>query len=120
MSVSGQSPITVSVTSQPTTLVVSVNRGERGDKGDKGDAGLAAYTHTQSTLSVSWSINHSLNRYVSITVYRQDGLKVDGTIINNGPNVRSGHEWHCILYLGVRECLPLSITLIFQKPKLET
>ena len=87
MSVSGQSPITVSVTSQPTTLVVSVNRGERGDKGDKGDAGLAAYTHTQSTLSLSWAINHSLNRYVSITVYRQDGLKVDGTVINNGPNV---------------------------------
>ena len=85
-----QSPITVSVMSQPTTLVVSVNRGEKGDKGDAGGVGgtgVAAYTHTQSTLSLSWAINHSLNRYVSITVYRQDGLKVDGTVINNGPNV---------------------------------
>ena len=85
-----QSPITVSLMSQPTTFVVSVNRGEKGDKGDAGGTGgigVAAYTHTQSTLSLSWVINHSLNRYVSITVYRQDGLKVDGTVINNGPNV---------------------------------
>ena len=85
-----QSPLTVSLMSQPTTLVVSVNRGEKGDKGDKGsngNNGVAPYTHTQSTLSTAWAINHSLNRYVSITVYRQDGLKVDGTVINNGPNV---------------------------------
>jgi len=47
----------------------------------------ARYTHTQSTLSTAWTVNHGLNRYVSITVYRQDGLKVDGTVINNGPNV---------------------------------
>jgi|GEM_PF-2849404 len=45
------------------------------------------YTHTQAFLSTSWVVNHNLNRFTSVTTYRQDGLKVEGTVIASSPNV---------------------------------
>ena len=45
------------------------------------------YTHTQSVLSTSWVVNHGLNRFTSVTTYRQDGLKVEGTVVDSSPNV---------------------------------
>jgi len=48
---------------------------------------VIGYTHTQAFLSTSWIINHGLNRFTSVTTYRQDGLKVDGTVTASSPNV---------------------------------
>jgi len=45
------------------------------------------YKHTQSVLSTAWVVNHKLNRVVSITTYRSDGLKVEGTVVSISPNV---------------------------------
>ena len=45
------------------------------------------YTHTQSSVSTSWVITHSLNRSTSVTIYRSDGLQVEGTVTVTSPNV---------------------------------
>jgi hypothetical protein len=45
------------------------------------------YKHVQSVLSTAWVVNHKLNRVASITTYRSDGLKVEGTVVSISPNV---------------------------------
>jgi hypothetical protein len=46
------------------------------DQQGGGGGGVAGYTHTQSTPSDLWTINHGLGRYVSVTVYDEDGEEV--------------------------------------------
>lgn len=54
-----QSPITVSLMSQPTTLVVSVNRGEKGDPGVGGSGSLPSLivAQTISALRIVSNLN---------------------------------------------------------------
>lgn len=88
--------------------LITVFRGEKGDPGDGSsivthenntnshpDIRLAlnskanSYTHNQSTLSTTWTINHNLNKYPSVTTLLPDGTEVEGSIIYNGYNVIS-------------------------------
>ena len=46
-------------------------QGPQGPKGDPGDA--TTYVHTQSIPSSTWTINHNLARYPSVTVVDSTG-----------------------------------------------
>ena len=50
-----------------------------------GGGSTANYTHTQSTLSSTWNINHGLGRKPSITIF-YGGQAIEGTVIHNSDN----------------------------------
>ena len=45
--------------------------------------GNITYTHTQSSASATWTINHNLNRHPSVTVIDSGNTKVQGTVVYN-------------------------------------
>ena len=46
----------------------------------------ATYTHNQSSISDTWTINHNLGRYPSVTVIDSGNTVVQGTIVYNSAN----------------------------------
>ena len=46
----------------------------------------STYTHNQSSISHTWTITHSLNRYPSVTVVDSGNTVVAGTIVYNSAN----------------------------------
>lgn len=101
------SEITV-IAQTPKTITIVVNRGEKGDPGtgssvDQHNNSVTShadlrtaignkaspYTHLQSTLSTTWTINHNLNRPTSITTFNSIGAEINGTVTANGLNVSS-------------------------------
>lgn len=109
-----QVPSTVCVVQQPVSFAVVINRGEKGDPGSGGGGGgqneinahnisttahqdlrtaignkASPYTHVQSTMATSWTINHGLGRMASITTYDSSGLQVFGRVVANGLNTSS-------------------------------
>lgn len=44
------------------------------------------YVHTQSSPSSSWSINHNLGKYPSVTIVDTAGSEVEGNVTHTGPN----------------------------------
>ncbi len=44
------------------------------------------YIHDQTAPSTVWTINHNLNKPVSITTFSTNGMKVDGSILSDGLN----------------------------------
>ncbi|MBX5462815.1 MAG: hypothetical protein IRZ28_17200 [Steroidobacteraceae bacterium] len=53
-------------------------QGPQGPKGDPGDA--TTYVHTQSIPSSTWTINHNLARYPSVTVVDSTGGVLFGAV----------------------------------------
>lgn len=102
--------------------ILTVFRGEKGDPGDgssfinhENDTNSHAdirralalkattYTHTQTIMSTSWTVNHNLNRYPSVTVILADGSEVKGDTIHNGYNVLS--IVFAVPIVGVAHCV---------------
>lgn len=59
--------------------------GPKGDKGDTGDQGLpglsgVSYTHSQAVPAATWTINHNLGRFPSVTVVDSAGSVVAGNV----------------------------------------
>jgi hypothetical protein len=78
----------------PTAALVEVDHASieivetavQGLPGAPGVGGSVGYTHTQSTLSTAWTINHNLHRKPSITVIFEGGT-IEGTPIHNSDDV---------------------------------
>jgi len=45
--------------------------------------GDITYTHNQSSASDTWTINHNLNRFPSVTVIDSGNTIVQGTVVYN-------------------------------------
>tara|TARA_R110000824_G_scaffold396164_1_gene597455 strand:- start:465 stop:719 length:255 start_codon:yes stop_codon:yes gene_type:complete len=45
--------------------------------------GNITYTHTQSSISATWTINHNLLRFPSVTVIDSGDTIVQGTVVYN-------------------------------------
>jgi hypothetical protein len=59
----------------PNSVIVSA--------GLQGPPGVSdIYEHTQASASVTWTINHNLNRHVAVDLFTVGGVKVIGTITN--------------------------------------
>lgn len=59
--------------------------GPKGDTGDQGPQGLpglagASYTHAQAVPDTTWTINHNLGRFPSVTIVDSAGSVVTGTV----------------------------------------
>lgn len=46
---------------------------------------LVSYTHNQSAVSSSWTINHNLNFYPNVTVYDSAGTMVEAAVTHVNP-----------------------------------
>lgn len=93
-----QALIDVEVPSFPPSIVVALPTqtpapvlivpGPPGPKGEPGTAGGSVYTHTQTTPSSNWIINHGLGTYPSVVV-RVDGERVMTDLQDVSPNTIS-------------------------------
>jgi hypothetical protein len=56
--------------------------GPKGDTGPKGDDGTpgGSYTHNQSALSATWTINHDLNFNPNVTAQDSGGSTIEGNV----------------------------------------
>lgn len=58
-------------------------RGPRGEQGPQGVPGVTqtiAYTHTQNTVSSTWTINHNLGFYPNVTATDVNKVVIEGTV----------------------------------------
>jgi len=66
------------------TVTVSVGTGLQGPPGPQGPAGSGSgdlnYVHNQTISSSTWTINHNLNKYPSVTVQDSAGDTVRGIL----------------------------------------
>jgi len=69
---------------QPQLEIVEVV--QKGDKGDKGEPGGTHYTHTQTSPSVTWTINHNLNKYPSIVLLTVGLVEFTADIVYSNKN----------------------------------
>ena len=55
--------------------------GPQGPQGEQGPPGAdLTYTHTQSTPSAAWTINHNLGEFLNISVVDSSGNQVEGAV----------------------------------------
>lgn len=83
----GDTQAAVSPPEDPWQLLIlwSEITGPAGPPGPPGPAGVT-YTHTQATPSSSWSVEHGLGYYPSITVIDSDGRVVYADVQHTGVN----------------------------------
>jgi hypothetical protein len=73
--------------------IVVTSPGPQGPQGSSGLSGvqnseiidLVSYTHNQSAVSSSWTINHNLNFYPNVTVYDSAGTMVEAAVTHVNP-----------------------------------
>jgi hypothetical protein len=65
----------VTVTNQQPNITVAAV----GPQGPAGTAASVFYTHTQSTPSATWTINHNLNGYPTAVVFDSANTQCEGT-----------------------------------------
>jgi hypothetical protein len=69
------------------TEVLVVTEGERGAIGPVGPASTGqTYTHSQSIPSETWTINHNLGQFPSVTVVDSAGTEVIGGVTYQNSN----------------------------------
>jgi hypothetical protein len=62
-----------------------VNKGDKGDPGPIGPS-ASAYTHTQSTPSATWTINHNLGYRPSVELLTVGGVEFDASVVHTSIN----------------------------------
>ena len=73
-----------------------------GVKGDKGDPGGTHYTHTQASPATTWTINHNLNKYPSITLLTIGSVEFTADIVY--PNKNQAILTIAVATAGIAEC----------------
>lgn len=74
-----EEPVNLVVNANDEIVVVGANIGLQGPPGPAGPTGTT-YTHNQITPNTQWTINHSLNKYPSVTIIDSGGTTVVGNI----------------------------------------
>lgn len=70
------------VTVPVTSTVTATTAGPQGPKGDVG----AAYVHTQSTASTTWTINHNLGYKPGVDVYDSGSQQIQAEVSHTSVN----------------------------------
>lgn len=79
----------ISIVQQSNNVLVSAV-GVQGPPGPSGSA--AAYVHTQSSASTTWTINHNLGFVPSVSLYTVGGVEFEAEVVNVSNN-------QCVVYL---------------------
>jgi hypothetical protein len=82
-----QQPIKLATSERTVTRVAIRSQGLRGREGPAGDVvALEGYTHTQSSPSSSWTVNHNLGRKPLVQVLSPGGLEVIAEVLHVSTN----------------------------------
>lgn len=76
--------IQVQAPSAPSVIQVG-QQGPPGPPGPEGPAG-ASYVHTQNSAATSWTVNHNLGFFPSVTCLNSGSVEIEGSVIHNSIN----------------------------------
>jgi hypothetical protein len=80
-------PCDLEIELEDPDYVIPVLQGGKGDPGPPGSAGGSRYTHTQSSPSASWVVNHNMGVYpAAVSVLSSGRVEVEATVTHNSLN----------------------------------
>lgn len=65
---------------------VEVSASTVGIQGPSGNLSTASYTHTQSSASTTWTINHNLDYRPNVSVLSVGGVEMEATVLHTNAN----------------------------------